>query len=49
MEEKCFELPDGKIIEISNEVKFKSAEVLLRPNLLISGEKNLDERIFECL
>lgn len=37
IEEKCFELPDRKIITINNETKFKSGEVLLRPNLLIEN------------
>jgi len=38
IEETCFELPDKTIIKLNNEVKFKSAEVLLRPSLLIEGK-----------
>lgn len=31
LEEKAFELPDGKILKLPNEVKYKSAEVLVNP------------------
>lgn len=41
IETKAFELPDGKIISINNETKFKSGEVLLKPNILLEGEVDL--------
>lgn len=47
IEEICFELPDGEIIKLSNEIKFKTGEILLRPTLIKKNEKNTKDIIFE--
>jgi len=33
VEETGFELPDGRIITLSNETKFKSGEILVNPSI----------------
>ena len=47
--QKCFELPDGEIIELNNESIFKSGEILLRPSLIDQKEMNLDDKIYDAI
>lgn len=49
VEDKSFELPDGKIITLTNEAKFKSGEILLNPQKFLEGEKALSDRIQESI
>lgn len=44
-EEKCFELPDGKILTIDNLTKYKSGEVLLKPNMMIPDEIDIVSKV----
>jgi hypothetical protein len=42
LEEKCYELPDGSIIELSKDCVFSPSEILFRE---INGNKSLTEMI----
>lgn len=46
---KCFELPDGEVIELGNDAIFKSGEILLRPSLIKEGEINLNEKVYDAI
>ena len=40
-EEKCFELPDGSVIQLSLEATYKPAEILFQPSIRGSEDMSL--------
>lgn len=48
-EDYLFELPDGQVIKIDNELKFKPAESLFDPSLINSSEMSMPEMIEDSI
>lgn len=48
-QKKCFELPDGKIIELDNKTIFNSGELLLRPHIIKNTASNLTDWVFDSI
>lgn len=46
---KCFELPDGRIIELDNKTIFSSAELLLRPSIVESKHPDLRQWVYDSV
>jgi hypothetical protein len=48
-EEKSYELPDGSILEITKQIKYKPAEILFNPELVGIKENSLSYMLRDSL
>lgn len=47
VEEKCFELPDGNILEVDHKVRYTTAELLMNPNVIGGHDTDLITNIYD--